>query len=559
MHRIRGTSLIWAKRRPGLVMTKSLCKPACGPRCAWCLSSSGAWLNSYFNNIGNKAFCSLNGNLGLFCAAHFRNPIIEVFILLRESNDNGDTWMKRKKAVRNILLFAVVPLALIALIYLFVSLYYTNRFYNGTWINGVNFSNKTVEEAKESLKEYKESYILRIIEPNGDQEVIKGSDIDYAATFDKVDEIKQAQGIWRWILAFADVNFYTVESSVSYSEEKLEEAVKALNCVSGTDVKPPVDAYVEFTDEGVKLVPEVVGTQVDEEKLLPAVREALDAGNTRMVMDDSCYVAPKVTTQSREIREIMAPVEKIQGATITYTIGEATEVLDSSTTNSWICQDENGAVTVDSEKVTAYVEGLASQYDTLGGSRQFVATGGNTVTVPGGNYGWKIDVAAEADELAQLLINGESQTREPIYSATAARHGGNEIGNTYIEISIDQQHMWFYKDGALYADTNIVTGTVNQGYDTPRGSFKVLNRYRNITLEGTEKDGSKYSSPVDYWIGFYRSGYGIHDASWRGDNQANYGGSIYISNGSHGCVNTPYSKVKQIFDAVTVNTPVLVY
>ena len=65
-----------------------------------------------------------------------------------------------------------MPLALIALIYLVVSLYYTKRFYNGTWINGVNFSNKTVEEAKESLKEYKESYILRTIEPNGDQEVI---------------------------------------------------------------------------------------------------------------------------------------------------------------------------------------------------------------------------------------------------------------------------------------------------------------------------------------------------------------------------------------------------
>lgn len=467
--------------------------------------------------------------------------------------------MKRRKTVRNVLLFAVVPLALIALIYLFVSLYYMDRFYNGTWINGVNFSNKTVDEAKESLKEYKESYILRIVEPNGDQEVIQGADIDYAATFDKVDEIKAEQGIWRWILAFADVNFHTVESSISYDEEKLETVVSALNCVSGSDARPPEDAYIEFTEEGVKLVPEVIGTQVDESKLLPLVQGALDEGSTRLTIDESCYIAPKVTTQSREIREIMAPVEKIEGTTITYSIGDAEEVLDSSITKSWICQDEDGDVTIDSEKVLAYVEELANKYDTVGGSREFIATGGNTVTVPGGNYGWAIDVEAEADELAQLLKNGDSQTREPIYSATAARHGGNEIGDTYIEISIDRQHMWFYKNGALYADTNIVTGTVNQGYSTPRGSFKVLNRYTNIVLEGPEKDGSRYSSPVDYWIGFYGSGYGIHDASWRGDNQANYGGSIYISNGSHGCVNTPYSMVKKIFDAVTINTPVLIY
>lgn len=467
--------------------------------------------------------------------------------------------MKKRKAVRNILLFVVVPVALIALIYLFVSLYYLNRFYNGTWINGVNFSNKTVDEAKESLKEYKASYILRIIEPDGDQEVIEGADIDYAATFDKIDEIKQEQGIWKWITAFADVEFYTVDSTISYNREKLLKAVEDLDCVSGSDIKQPEDAYVEFTDEGVRLVPEVTGTQVDENKLLPLIEAALEGGSSRIVIDESCYVQPKVTTESREIREIMAPVEKIEGTTITYNIGDNEEILDNSITKSWICQDEDGKVTVDMEKVTAYVQSLANKYNTVGQSRQFVTTGGSTVTVPGGNYGWQIDVESEAEELAQLLLNGESQTREPVYSATAARWGGNEIGDTYIEISIDQQHMWFYKDGALYADTNIVTGTVSQGYDTPRGSFKVLNRLTNIILEGPEKDGSKYSSPVDYWIGFYGSGYGIHDASWRGENEANYGGSIYLTNGSHGCVNTPLPMVKKIFDAVTVNTPVLVY
>lgn len=467
--------------------------------------------------------------------------------------------MRKRRIARNILLFLIVPLALIGLIYLFVSLYYTDRFYNGTWINGVNFSNKTVEEAKESLKEYKESYMLRILEPDGDQEVISGSDIDYAAAFDRVDEIKAGQGIWGWIGAFADVNFYTVDSTITYDEEKLENAVNDLKCVSGSNLVEPRDAYVEFTEDGVNLVPEVRGTQVDARKALPLIQEALSEGKTRVILDESCYVAPKVTTQSREIREIMAPVEKIEGTTITYTFGDDEEVLDGSTTKSWICQDENGEITVDTEKVTAYVEELAEKYDTIGGSREFVTTGGATVTVGGGNYGWQIDVAAEAEELAQLLKDGESQTREPVYSATAARRGGNEIGDTYIEISIDDQHMWFYKDGALYTDTNIVTGTVNMGYDTPKGSFKVLNRYTNIVLEGDEADGSRYSSPVDYWIGFYRSGYGIHDASWRGDNQANYGGSIYISNGSHGCVNTPYTWVKKIFDAVELNTPVLIY
>lgn len=255
----------------------------------------------------------------------------------------------------------------------------------------------------------------------------------------------------------------------------------------------------------------------------------------------------------------MEPVEKIEATTITYTIGDSREVLDGTTTKSWICQDEDGNITVDSQKVTDYVQSLANKYNTWGNSRQFTTTSGATVTVAGGNYGWSIDVSAEADELAQLLTSGESQTREPIYNATAARHGGNEIGDTYIEISIDQQHMWFYKNGALYADTNIVTGDAGDGYDTPRGSYKVLNRLTNIVLKGENKDGSTYESPVSFWLGFKGSAYGIHDASWRGDSQSGYGGSIYQYNGSHGCVNTPYSVMEKIYNAVEVNTPVMIY
>ncbi len=465
----------------------------------------------------------------------------------------------KKKTIRNILLFLFVPLALIAMIYVIISLYYIDRFYNGTWINGVNFSNKTVAEAEESLIEYKASYVLRIIEPDGDSEVIYGSDIDYAESFANVETIKRNQGIWRWIFAFSDVNFYTIESTITYDEEKLEQVVQALNCVSGEDVQPPQDAYIEFTDEGVNLVSEQYGTQVDAQKLLALVQSALEAGNTRLIIDSSCYATPEITTESEEIREIMDQVEKIEAVTITYTIGDSQEVLDGTTIKSWICQDEDGNITVDSEKVEAYVQSLADTYDTVGDSRQFTTTSGETVTVAGGNYGWAIDVDSETEELIQLLVNGESQTREPIYSATAAVHGGNEIGDTYIEISIDDQHMWFYKDGVLYADTNIVTGDASDGYDTPRGSFKVLNRYTDIILKGENKDGTTYESPVSFWLGFLGSAYGIHDASWRGESQSSYGSDIYQYDGSHGCVNTPYPMMEMIFNAVEVNTPVMIY
>ena len=120
---------------------------------------------------------------------------------------------------------------------------------------------------------------------------------------------------------------------------------------------------------------------------------------------------------------------------------------------------------------------------------------------------------------------------------------------TYIEISIDQQHMWFYEDGKLVLDTSVVTGNADGEHNTPPGSYAIQDHAMNVTLIGDD-----YETPVTYWMGF-NGGIGIHDADWR----SSFGGDIYEGNGSHGCVNTPYEKVKVIFEHTEVGTPVYVY
>ena len=60
---------------------------------------------------------------------------------------------------------------------------------------------------------------------------------------------------------------------------------------------------------------------------------------------------------------------------------------------------------------------------------------------------------------------------------------------------------------------------------------------------------------VHYWMPF-NGGVGIHDLASRGNN---FGGDIYMTNGSHGCINTPLDAAKKIFDTVSVGTPVIVY
>ncbi len=154
-------------------------------------------------------------------------------------------------------------------------------------------------------------------------------------------------------------------------------------------------------------------------------------------------------------------------------------------------------------------------------------------------------------------LNGASQTKVlgtyATRSKTVTKNAyGVSVGGTYIEISLKQQHMWFYINGELYCHTDVVTGNADGTHDTPKGAFKIWQR-----LSPTVLVGPGYASPVDYWLAFTSSGVGIHDASWRSSGE--YGGTTYKGNGSHGCVNTPYSAVKKIYQKATIGTRVVVY
>lgn len=155
-----------------------------------------------------------------------------------------------------------------------------------------------------------------------------------------------------------------------------------------------------------------------------------------------------------------------------------------------------------------------------------------------------------------LSVNGKRTDVPGTYYTYSikAQNGayGQSVGGTYIEISIKEQHMWFYKNGEYILETDVVTGNDDGYHNTPTGYYTIWQRQSPAVLVG-----AGYASPVDYWLAFTRSGCGIHDASWRSASE--YGGTTYKGNGSHGCVNTPYSKVRTIYNNVGIGTPVILY
>ena len=167
----------------------------------------------------------------------------------------------------------------------------------------------------------------------------------------------------------------------------------------------------------------------------------------------------------------------------------------------------------------------------------------------GGDYGWKINIEDEIGELIKIIDQGEPVKRIPLYDQEALKHGGNDIGTTYVEINLSKQYIWFYKEGKLIVESDIVTGNLKRNYDTPQGTYTLDYKKADTVLRGPG-----YASPVKYWMPF-NGGIGLHDASWR----SSFGGEIYRTNGSHGCVNLPIKVAGDIFNNIEAGVPVICY
>ena len=148
--------------------------------------------------------------------------------------------------------------------------------------------------------------------------------------------------------------------------------------------------------------------------------------------------------------------------------------------------------------------------------------------------------------------SGNKTTATAVINVQAPEYGAM---GTYVYVSIPDQHLTYFVDGKPVLDCPVVTGNLIQGHGTPRGTFPLVYKSRNMTLRGRESNGDKYESFVNYWMAFIGSSYGLHDATWR----TNFGGDIYKGAGSHGCVNMPYESAAKLYDLIDAGTLVMIY
>ena len=443
-------------------------------------------------------------------------------------------------------------------IYLGAAVFFMSHFLVNTTVNGKDFSGKTAADVEDYLKEQVADYELTILEQNNVSDVISGTDISLTYKENsQVEDALDAQNQLLWIVSLFAKSSADVTIEVEYDEAALQERIENLQAVTAEQTDP-VSAHPEYDGNSFVVAEEQYGTKVDMETLTAKIEQYITEFNPTLdMMDEECYVMPAYTSDSPEVQAACDEMNSYLKASITYLMDESI-VVDKQLISGWITYDAEMNVTFNEDAVREWMREFGSKYDTVGTSRTITTPTGKTAEVSGGTYGWIVDEAAETENLINSIKNGEVAEREPAYKQTAASHGAQDWGNTYIEVDIAAQHMWYIVDGSIAMESDVVTGLPADGRDTPTGVYSILYTERDSTLKGEVDPATgkpSYETPVAFWMPFTWQGHGFHDATW----QSSFGGSRYQTNGSHGCVNMPYDKAEQLFGMISAGTPVIVH
>ena len=303
---------------------------------------------------------------------------------------------------------------------------------------------------------------------------------------------------------------------------------------------------LEDTGEGIEITGYEDSNYIDVEKLssyIVLAASQLKDTNTIQVNLEDYYTATQLTN---EYDDTIEELDKYNSFLIKYSNGF--ELNSQVLYNRGLVYIDNNKIKVNitDEDCRSICARNLTGYNTIGSDFTFVTHDGKEKTVTSVTYGDYIDYQSEAEYLVDAISNMKSEDgRVPIMK----QESKFKLDETCIEVSIDEQHAYYYKDGELVLDFDVVTGKPTAERETHKGIYFIYNKAKD------DVHLAKYDVTVQRWLSVTYDGQGFHDASWR----SAFGGDIYKTNGSHGCINSPKDKIYELYDMVEIGTPVVIY
>lgn len=306
-----------------------------------------------------------------------------------------------------------------------------------------------------------------------------------------------------------------------------------------------------FENNTFAITDEVVGDKLDIEKLTIALVDKIKSdGKDGVSIYLSDYYEEFDSTKKRKV-EYEAELERYTKFKIEYTNGFS--IVPENITDYLYVED--GTIKFDASKREQAVKSIdklidvgLAEYDTVGGDWEFTTNDGETIIVSGGTWGDYFDSAKESEYIVDKVAELQSEIdRTPIKNQDYA----DEIPSKYVEISLEDQHLWVYDNGELVMESPVVTGLKNK-MDTPKGVYFI-----SEMIDGKYLRGEDYVTWVNKWMRITNRGHGLHDAYWRTSKE--FGGKTYTYNGSHGCINLPKKFAYELFEVLNTKDCVVIY
>ena len=464
----------------------------------------------------------------------------------------------KHRFLRNIVFVIVAALLVGVGFYLGMTAYYKDSFPAFTWVNSIYCTGKTVAEVNEELLLDVKAPVLTIIDKDGNQAQIDLKEAGYYESYEN-----------------SLTTYVNDMNSLSLFEKLSGERTVFLGPERGWDSEvlyelfcnlPPIKEELERAvameivfQDGEYMLQDDLKQRLMPELAFGYIQDCIRVGQYQIdLAEGECYSDYPITGNvPEETLKLWEKLDDFLDCGIVYDMGAEEIAIDRKIASGFVSldaegdflMDENGELIPDEEAMTAFIDGLAAEYDTVGTELAFEATRGETVMVPYKKYGTKLDRDAEVAYFLEAFKNKVSEVHIPEYEQKGYVRGKDDIGITYIEIDMTEQKMYCYVNGYCEVETDIVTGNMKRGWDTPEGVNYIYAKQKNRILRGAD-----YESYVNYWMPV-NGGIGIHDATWRNK----FGGEIYKKNGSHGCINTPKADMKTIYELYEVGTPVIMF
>lgn len=452
------------------------------------------------------------------------------------------------------IVFGVIVGALLV-VYLVGVAVFAGHFWPNAKMGTHDISLKTPDEITAILEEGVEAYSLRI---HGD-----GLDVSLSANEAGVDfsaehvvsQMFERANAWAWPAEVFSEHDETEGLAATLDESGVSDKLQsAIDAVNETAVAPE-NASVAY-DESAKMftvVKETYGTQIDSAFVMKAVENAVATLQGEIVLDASALAKPTILSTDQRITDAAAKANGMILVNVQFMMaGTLAATLDASVVAPCVAIADDLSVSLNEDALASWAEGVASSCSTVGTTRTYTRPDGKQVSVSGGSYGWKVDSDALLDAAKEAIESDQTgQVDVPCSQSGSAFSGvgARDWGARYIDVDLSSQHAWLYDEsGCVVWESDIVSGKPSSGGGslTPSGVYVINSNSGGSTLKGTNDDGSKYETPVTYWMPFVGNLIGFHDATW----QSAFGGTRYKDGaGSHGCVNLPYSKAEALHNA----------